>query len=388
MVRPPVSSLAPPEGPYRSGMATAERAEVLDTRALNRALLARQLLLERSPLDVPAALEHVVGLQAQAPQTPYPALWSRLDRFDPATLSNLIAERAVVRVVLMRGTIHAVTARDALRIRPAVQPVLDAALGGRTGRELDGIDHEDLRAATLALLDDGPVSYAALGTGLAARWPDRDPDELRRAGRVLVPLVQVPPRGLWRTAGPAVHVSLAAWLGRPLDPDAGVDELVVRYLRAFGPASVADIANWSGLTGLPAVVERLGPRLRRFADPAGRTLHDVTDGLLPDAGTSAPPRFLPDFDNLWLAHADRTRIVPEQYRARLIKKNASGCPVFLLDGFVAGTWRLERRRRVTTLVIGPFEPLTASDRDALADEGGRLVAFLAPDATTTELRFA
>jgi hypothetical protein len=368
-------------------MATADHAEVLDPRALNRALLARQLLLERSPLDVPAALEHLVGLQAQAPQTPYPALWSRLDPFDPSVLSDLIAERAVVRVVLMRGTIHAVTARDALRIRPTVQPLLDAALGGRTGRALDGLRHDDLAAATLALLEDGPVSYADLGTGLAARWPDRDPDELRRAGRVLVPLAQVPPRGLWRTAGPAVHVALAAWLGRPLDPDGTVDELVLRYLRAFGPASVADIANWSGLAGLAAVVERLGPQLRRFTDPSGRTLHDVPDGLLPDAGTPAPPRFLPDFDNLWLAHADRTRIVPEQYRARLIKKNASGCPVFLLDGFVAGTWKLERRRRATTLVIGPFEPLTTADRDALADEGGRLVDFLAPDAGSTDLRF-
>ena len=192
--------------PYRSGMAAADRAETLDTRALNRALLARQLLLERSPLDVPAALELLVGLQAQAPQTPYPALWSRLDPFDPSMLSDLIAERAVVRVVLMRGTIHAVTAGDALRIRPVVQPVLDAALGGRTGRSLDGLRHEDLTAATLALLDAGPVSYADLGTGLATRWPDRDPDDLRRAGRVLVPLAQVPPRGLWRTPGPAVHV--------------------------------------------------------------------------------------------------------------------------------------------------------------------------------------
>jgi hypothetical protein len=150
---------------------------------------------------------------------------------------------------------------------------------------------------------------------------------------------------------------------------------------------VADIATWSGLSGLQAVVERLGPQLRRFADPAGRTLHDVADGLLPDAGTPAPPRFLPDFDNLWLSHADRTRIVPEAYRTRLIKKNASGCPVFLVDGFVAGAWRLERRRPSTTLLIESFEPLAAADRDAVADEGRRLVAFLAPDADATDLRF-
>jgi hypothetical protein len=370
-------------------MATPDHHEVLDTRALNRALLARQLLLERSAMDVPAALEHLVGLQAQAPQTPYPALWSRLDRFDPSALSDLIAERSVVRVVLMRGTIHAVTAADALRLRPIIQPLLDTALsGGRTGRELEGLDHGDLTTATLALLDDGPVSYADLGVGLAARWTDRDPDELRRAGRVLVPLVQLPPRGLWRTSGPAVHASLVEWLGRPLDPDGSVDELVVRYLRAFGPASVPDIATWSGLTGLQAVVERLSPKLRRFADPSGRTLHDVTDGLLPDAGTAAPPRFLPDFDNLWLSHADRTRIVPEVHRTRLIKKNASGCPVFLVDGFVAGAWRLERRRTSTTLVIDPFEPLATTDRDMVADEGRRLLDFLAPDAGTTDLRFS
>jgi hypothetical protein len=364
-----------------------EPGDVLDDRALNRALLARQLLLERSAMDAAAAIEHLVGLQAQSPQTPYPALWSRLDGFDPHELSRSIEDRRVVRIVVMRGTIHAVTARDALRLRPVVQPVLDAALGGRTGRQLDGVPLDEVAAATRALLDTAPITHAALGTALAEIWPGRDPDALRRAGRVLVPMVQVPPRGLWRASGPAVHVAAESWLGRPFGPAGPVDELVVRYLRAFGPATVADIATWSGLTGLAAVVGRLETGLRRFVDGQGRTLYDVTDGPRPDPATAAPPRFLPDFDNLWLAHADRTRIVPEIHRTRLIRTNASGCPVFLVDGFVAGAWRLQRARRETTLTIEPFQPLRPSDRDAVIAEGERLLRFLADDAPATQLRF-
>ncbi len=375
--------------PARGGNGSGE---VLGLRALNRATLERQMLLRRRKLPAIEAIEHLVGMQAQAPDPPYVGLWTRLEGFCSEELARLILDRRAVRVALMRNTIHLVTARDCLALRPLVQPVLDRGLyanrAHRTG--VEGVDIEALVAAGRELLEGRPRTAKELGELLRGRWPDRDPASLARAIRHLVPLVQVPPRGVWRKSGPAAHTTAETWLGRPLDPDPLLDEMVVRYLGAFGPATVKDVQTWSGLTRLGEVTERLRSRLRAFRDEHGNELFDLPDAPRPDPVTPAPPRFLPEFDNLILSHADRTRVIANDYRKAIASKNGMVPATVLVDGFVRGTWKMERTRGKATLVIEPFEPLPKKDRDPLAAEGERLVRFIAePEgAEAFEVRFA
>ena len=245
-------------------------SDVLGLRALNRALLDRQLLLRRAPLPddgtradrVIETVEHLVGMQAQAPFPPYYGLWSRLDGFRPADLAGLLLSRQVVRIALMRGTIHLVSARDCLLLRSLLQPVLVQGLVRGFGRQLPGVDHGELAAAGRSLVEAGPRTFSELGALLAERWPGYPPAALAQAIRALVPLVQVPPRAVWGQAGAAAHTSAQAWLGSDLPACPAPDQTVIRYLGAFGPATVRDIQVWSGLTRLREVTERLRPRLR------------------------------------------------------------------------------------------------------------------------------
>jgi hypothetical protein len=361
---------------------------VLGPRELNRATLERQMLLRRRKLSAVEAIEHLVGMQAQAPAPPYVGLWTRLEDFHPEELARLILERRAVRIALMRNTVHLVSARDCLAIRPLMQPVFDRTLySTRANRaHLEGVDIEALVAAGRALLEERPRTAKELGEQLQEQWPERDPASLARAIRHLVPLVQVPPRGLWGKSGPAAHTTAEAWLGRPLDPAPSLEETISRYLGAFGPATVKDVQTWSGLTRLGEVIERLRPRLRTFRDERGKELFDVPNAPLPDPDTPAPPRFLPEFDNLILSHADRTRVIAEEYRKAIASKNGMVPASVLVDGFVRGTWKTGRSRDKATLEIKPFEPLTREDREALVEEGERLIRFT--DAGSYEIRFA
>jgi hypothetical protein len=361
---------------------------VIGQRALNRALLERQLLLRRSRLSVPEAIEHLVGMQAQVPNAPYVGLWSRLADFEPFALADLLTSRHAVRGPMMRATLHLVTARDCLRLRPVVQSVLERgfASGSPFGRQLRGVDLTALIAAARDAFSEQPLTRAELGRHLSAQFRDRDPLSLAYAISYLVPLVQVPPRGVWGASGPATWVTVEDWLREPMGADGSPEDLVLRYLAAFGPAAVRDIQAWSGLARLAPAVDGLRPRLRVFRDEHGVELLDVPDGPLPDSETPAPPRFLPEFDNVLIAHADRSRIIPGALRNRVIAD--LGQPMFLVDGFTAGTWRVRRGDAGATLDLTQFERLDAVDRDALVDEGLRLLAFIAPDATKSEVRFA
>ena len=365
---------------------------VLGPRELNRATLERQMLLRRRKLSVLEAIEHLVGMQAQAPAPPYFGLWTRLEDFHPDELARLILERRAVRIALMRNTVHLVSARDCLALRPLMQPVFDRTLySTRANRaHLEGVDVEALVAAGRALLEERPRTAKELGELLQEQWPERDPASLARAIRHLVPLVQVPPRGLWGKSGPAAHTTAEAWLGRPLDPAPSLEETILRYLGAFGPATVKDVQTWSGLTRLGEVIDRLRGRLRIFRDESGKELFDVPDAPMPDPDTPAPPRFLPEFDNLILSHADRTRVIAEEYRKAIASRNGMVPATILVDGFVRGTWKTERSPGKATLEIKPFEPLTNVDRDALVEEGERIIRFAAePDgADSYEIRFA
>jgi hypothetical protein len=349
---------------------------MLSQRALNRALLARQLLLERQSMTAEAAIAHLVGLQAQAPLAPYVALWSRLRDFRPAELSEAIEDRRAVRTSLMRATIHLVTADDALTLRPLIQPVLGRGYRASPfGRAVAGTDLGEVLAAGRELVEVRPRTSPELARLLGERWPDIPTDSLAYAVGYLVPLVHVPPRGLWGRSGPVARTTLEAWLGRPLAGHPSLDELVVRYLRAFGPAAVMDIQAWSGLTRLREVVERLRPRLETFRDVRDRELFDLPDAPRPDADTPAPPRFLPEYDNVLLGHNDRSRIIPPGRSIPLPPGNGASMGTILVDGTFAGSWRVTTDPDGTTLAIDPFEPIPPDERIALEEEGHRLLAF-------------
>jgi hypothetical protein len=347
------------------------------------------LLLRRHEVSAFGTIGHLVGLQAQAPDPPYVGLWTRLAGFLPETLSRMILDRQAVRVALMRNTVHLVTAEDCLKLRPLVQPIIGRNLysGNPQRAAVEKIDAAELIAAGRALLEEQPLTAGELGGLLRERWPDQDPAALARAIRNLVPLVQVPPRGVWGESGPAAHTTVEAWLGRGMDPDLSPEEMVVRYLGAFGPASVKDAQTWSGLSRLRGVFEQLRPRLRTFSDQEGTELFDLPEAPRPDPEVPAPVRFVAAFDNLILSHADRSRVVAAEHRRAIASRNGMVPATFLVDGFVRGTWKVVRERGEATLEIGPFEHLPKQDREGLAEEGERLLGFVTDGADTFAIRF-
>jgi hypothetical protein len=359
---------------------------VLTRRDLNRATLDRQLLLRRHDMTPTAMVEHLVGLQSQTPHTWYVGFWSRLVDCSAKEVSDLLEGRQLVRIALMRSTIHLVTAADAVALRPLVTPVIERSMSGNFGRHLTGIDREALIAAGRAVLDERPRTFSELGRELEKRWPGRDAASLAQAIRAWVPLVQVTPRGVWGASGKSAHASVETWLGAAPRIDYPVDDLVLRYLRAFGPASVRDIQTWSGLTRLSEVVARLP--LREFQDENGVALYDLPDAPRPAADTPAPARYLYDFDNLLLSHADRGRVITEAYFAQNFDVHGPMPRIILLDGFTAGTWTLATSRDAATLTVHPFAKLSATDRDALIAEGESLLRFVAAGASIHDIVFA
>ncbi|HYF45418.1 MAG TPA: winged helix DNA-binding domain-containing protein, partial [Acidimicrobiales bacterium] len=269
-------------------------ADVLTDRQLNRATLARQLLLDRVAMAPLAAVEHLVGLQAQEPRDPYVALWSRLRDFDPDEVGRLVEDRVLVRIVVMRGTVHLVSADDALVLRPLCQPVLDAELVRHQELKdvLAALDLDRLMSALRPLVvEAGPLGGTQLRELVEATFPDLDREQARAvawATRNRLDMVQTPPRGVWGRRGQVRTTPLDAWLGRPLDPAPSLDAVVLRYLGAFGPSSVADVTAWCRLTGMREVVDRLRPQLRPFRSEAGRELWDLPDATRPDPDTPAP----------------------------------------------------------------------------------------------------
>ena len=363
------------------------RGDRLGARALGRATLARQLLLRRAT-DTTAleALEVLVGMQGQAPHAPYLGLWTRLEGFRASELSELITSRRAVRAPLMRATIHLVSARDCMRLRRAVQPVLERAFAG-SPFDVSGVESDALLEAGTALLAERPSTRVELAGSLATTWPENDPASLAQAITYLVPVVQVPPRAVWGQSGAARWSTVDAWLGRPVSDDpAPLEGVVLRYLAAFGPATIRDVQTWSGLTRLAAVVDRLRPRLRAFRDDHGAELFDLPQAPRPDPETPAPPRFLPEYDNLLLSHADRTRFIPGGERVPLPPGPGARSGTLLVDGVLTATWRITAHRRVALLEISPFRSLR--ERGAITAEGERLLRFVIEDAADYDIRFA
>jgi hypothetical protein len=353
--------------------------DVLTRRQLNRATLHRQYLLDRVRLPALDVVGDLVGLQGQNPRDPYVALWSRLEDFRPEELEQLLLDRHVVRLAVQRGTVHLVTADDCLVLRPLAQPILAQQLAVHPDfkHSFDGVDVEAVMSHAQHVLAERPRNARQLRDAMAARFPDHDPSAMAFACRNLLAFVQVPPRGLWSRGGEVVGTTAEAWLGRPLASDPPVDEVVVRYVAAFGPATVQDAATWSRYTRLREVFERVRPRLRTFRDEAGRELFDLPDRTLPDPDVPAPVRFLPEYDNVLLAHADRSRLVADDFRARMPYDRLGFLGNLLVDGTLAGGWRLARTSRATLLVF-TADDLGTRGRQAVEAEGRQLLQLLAP----------
>ncbi|HEX6060784.1 MAG TPA: winged helix DNA-binding domain-containing protein [Candidatus Limnocylindria bacterium] len=340
------------------------------------------MLLKRERVAAARAVERLVGMQAQVPGDPYVGLWTRVEGFDAAELARLIERRRAVRISLLRGTIHLITARDTVALRPVLRPVNERWWRNQFGKRLTATERKRVAVAGRALVEQEARTFHELGTLLHERWPHLEPFALAMTIRADVPLVQVPPRGLWGKGGLARHTSAEHWLGVPLARSSAPDALILRYLAAFGPATIMDAQNWSGLTLLRDAFERLRPKLRTFRDEHGRELFDVRRGPLPDPMTPAPPRFLAEYDNVLLGHKDRSRIAAAIDYAPVV-----GDAWLLVDGFVRGVWRIERSGTAAVLRIRQLQPITRRDRSAVTDEGKLLLAFAAAEARTRAVRF-
>jgi Winged helix DNA-binding domain len=366
---------------------TEDVPPLITRRELNRALLQRQLLLGRVAKPVGETVERLLGLQAQATLPPYYGLWSRLDGFDPHELGRLLTDRKVVRLTLIRGTVHLVTARDSLRLRPLVQPAVERVHNGAFGRRMGGADPARLAATVLDLLSDEALTARELATRLVERGIGDDVEAIGNAARVYVPLVQVPPRGVWGAGGQAKYLPLETWTGAKLEKRPAIDDVVLRYLRSFGPASVLDFQSWSGLTKLKEVFERLRPRLETFRDETGRELFDLPDAPRPDPETPAPVRFLGEYDNVLLGHADRRRIIPEDFPWAAMLAPGRFVNNLLVDGTLRATWWIERDgKRRATLAIRPFRRFSRAERAEVSAEAERMVDFAAAEAEKRDVR--
>jgi hypothetical protein len=349
---------------------------VLSTRALNRTLLLRQHLLERTTMPALSMVEHLVGLQAQENLPPYLSLAARLDGFDPAELSGALERGDAVRLLTMRGTIHVLTPDDALALRPWVQPALDQqSSGNQMSRPARDVPVEELVAACRRLLADGPLPVKRLGERLATEFPGVPAGALAHTARERAPLVQLPPRGLWKRSGGVVYQTVENHLGRA-GTTLDVPALVRRYLLAFGPASASDMTTWSRVTRLGPVFAAMRDELVPVACEDGRTRYDVPGAPYATEDTPAPVRLLGGYDNVWLSHADRGHIVTPDARGRWAGANGGVGNTVFVDGFMAGLW-WDRDGRVD---LRMFRDLTRAERADLVVEVVRTESFLAHPA--------
>ncbi len=358
----------------------------LTTRQLNRALLARQMLLERSAASVLDAVERLAGLQAQVARPPFVGLWTRLAGFRRQDLVDLLLGRQVVRATAMRSTLHLLSAADFVGLRGAIQPALSRAAQAILRERAQTFDLGAMAAEARVFFGGAPATFDALRIHLKGKHPAADERAIAYTIRNHLPLVQVPTDTAWAFPAAADFSLADAWLGTevstaPQPPH----ELVRRYLAAFGPATPGDAQVWSGLQGLRAVFDELRPELVTFRDERKRELFDLPEEPRPDEDTLAPVRFLPEFDNLVLAHDDRSRVIADEHRPKVTLKNLQVRATFLVDGFVAGIWKIERKRKTATLVLEPFAPIPKKALAALEKEGDALLRFVEEDAETREV---
>lgn len=359
---------------------------ILTLRELNRATLARQMLLERASVSATEAVEQLVGLQAQQAVAPYIGLWTRVDGFTREMLADAIARREVVKATLMRATLHLFSARDYLRYRGTLHEVLAGASADIAKSRGQSFDVPALLSKAREYIAETPRTFSEISAWVAELMPESDVGAMRYTIRTHLPLVQVPTDTQWGYPGNPRFTLTESWLGQPIPDTVDTPALIRRYLAAFGPATIADMETWSYLK-LKPIVETMRGELATYRDERKRELFDLPNMPLPDADTFVPERFLPEYDNLLQSHKVRTRVVADEYKKRVYLPALRLTSTFLVDGFVAGVWKIARVKKTATLQIEPLAPLPPRSRDALADEGERLVRFVELDAGSYEVKF-
>jgi winged helix DNA-binding protein len=358
---------------------------LLTLRQLNRATLARQLLLERHDLTPVAATAHLVALQAQVPRPPFIGLWSRTVRATrEGIVKDLLAKR-LVRGTFLRGTLHVMSADDYRRFRTPLQLALDRGIRV-IGERADTFDVEQVLALGRTFFKKAQT-FDAFRDHLAATYPDGDVRAMAYATRMQVPLLQVPTDTPWGFPAQAGFMSADAWLGSTALVGSSVDDLMMRYLAAYGPATCADAQSWCGIPGLKAVFERLRPRLVSFKAERGGEVFDLPDAPRPDEDVPAPVRFLPDWDNAIVGRAD-ARMLDPQHRARVFQPGLRVLATVLVDGMVAATWKIERTKSAADLTVTTFGTVPSRRRPEIEKEGKALLAFVEPDAATARVKIA
>jgi hypothetical protein len=374
-------------GRTRGNAVARQSHQALTQKELNRALLARQMLLAREESPALAVIERLVGLQAQLARPPFVGLWSRSAGFVREELRALIESRQVVRATLMRCTLHLMSARDYAAFRPVLQPALTLGMRAVLRDRVTSFDMEAVLARARRVFAERPRTFTELRAALVERFPGADERAMGYAVRTQLPLIVMPGEQEWGYRADADFALVEGWLETLAETDARPHALVLRYLAAFGPASAGDVQAWSGLTGLAAVLNELRPQLQVFRDGRKRELFDLPEAPRPPSDTPAPARFVAEFDNLILSHADRTRVIADEHRRVVITTNGQVLGTILVDGFVAGTWKVARVRKTATLTVSPFAPLPSPAKAELAAEGEKLARFLQPDADQLNLRF-
>lgn len=362
---------------------------VLSRRQLNRALLARQMLLKREKLPVIAAIERLVAMQAQVPRPPFMGLWTRLEKFRREQLLTALRDRSAVRATAMRGTIHLMSMRDFVAFRPVLSGMLVKGAQSISGKRMAGVELEPIYETGRRFFGGTPAPFEALRSHLEKHHPGIDVRAMAYSVRMGVPLVIVPGDAEWGFAANAGFTLAEKWLGRTIpETSTGFDGLVLRYLAAFGPATPGDFQAWSGLRAARETFERLRGQLVTFRDERKRELFDLPKAPRPEEDVAAPPRFLPEFDNILLGHDDRTRIISDAHRSRVFLKNLQVLGTVLIDGFVAATWRLERGKKTAHLAVQPFGPLARRVATDIQAEGTALLEFLEPEADDRSVSLA
>lgn len=359
--------------------------DTLTDRQLNRATLARQMLLERSDRGIAEAVGFLGGLQAQQSNDPYIALWSRLNGFTHEQLTALIVDRTLARATTMRGTLHLHTADDLIGVRALVQDFLKAMWRGNFLKRFGSEDEKKVLRAGVRLLDaKAPMTAGALGKALQEKFPTAEPQSLAVLLQVTETLVQVPPTRLWGNGGAPLLTRVETWLPPPHERPLSRVDLVRRYLRAFGPASVNDMQTWCRLTRLSAEFEMLRDELVTFQGEDGRTLYDYADAPRPDADTPAPVRFLPLYDNVYLGYDNRRRMLAESDMKR-VNLLAEFKPAVLVDGVISATWSVASKKDTARLVVEPYHRLRKSDVRDVEREGLAFLRFMQPEATRSDV---
>lgn len=354
--------------------------DVLTLRALSRATLARQMLLERKKISAVEAVERLAGMQSQLVRPPFVGLWTRVQKFERAMLEGALEERSLVRATLMRGTIHLFSAKDYVALRGVIQRALDHQMKAVLRQRTSDFDEKEVVKiareffATPRSFDEMRKAMEKAGGDVRSR---------AYAARLLVPLVQM-------SDGSAKFVLADKWLGKkiPTEREGDAREIVKRYLSAFGPATIADAQTWSGIQDIGKTIEAMKGELAVFRDDKKREVFDLPKAPRPDEDADAPPRFLPEYDNLVLSHKDRRRFVADEHRRAVYVGQLRVAPTFLVDGSIGGTWKHEKKKGKATLTMTPLVKLSKKTKDALAAEAAALVRFVEPDAATFEAVFA